>query len=135
MQLSTNFTSAEMTHTDTNIVNVANLAQFNNLKLLVTNVLQPARDALKMPIHVNSGFRNKKVNAKVNGATNSQHMRGQAADIKCSDNAKLFSIIFESQNFDQLIWEMGDSKQPDWVHVSYNSAHNRKEIFYNNDRL
>lgn len=33
------------------------------------------------PIHINSGYRCKKHNAEVGGATESQHMLGKAADI------------------------------------------------------
>jgi hypothetical protein len=31
-------------------------------------------------------------------------------------------------DFDQIIWEFGDDKNPDWVHVSYKSTGNRKQL-------
>ena len=31
----------------------------------------------------------------------------------------MFNYIRENLNFDQIIWEFGDDKNPDWVHISY----------------
>jgi hypothetical protein len=42
----------------------------------------------------------------------------------------LFFYILDNLDYDQLIWERGDDKEPNWVHVSYNSlnaAKNRKQ--------
>jgi len=44
------------------------------------------------------------------------------------DNAILFLRIKENDLFDQLIWEFGDDKNPDWVHVSYKKEGNRSEV-------
>ena len=43
--------------------------------------LQVLRDYLGKPIHVNSGYRSPKYNAKVGGAKNSQHLKAKASDI------------------------------------------------------
>ena len=43
--------------------------------------LQVLRDYLGKPIHVNSGYRSPKYNAKVGGAKNSQHPKAKAGDI------------------------------------------------------
>ncbi len=62
----------------------------------------------------------------------SQHCYGQALDIDGEmtgvDNAKIFEYIKDNLEFDQLIWEFGDSKKPAWVHVSYKAEGNRGEI-------
>jgi hypothetical protein len=34
-------------------------------------------------------------------------------------NAQIFHFIKDTLNFDQLIWEFGTDKNPDWVHVSF----------------
>ena len=120
-----NFTLKELCVTKTGIHNEPNAEQKEALRLLAVNILQPARDALG-PIRVTSGFRNAKVNAAVGGSRSSQHMKGEAADLQCDDNAALFKFI-KTLEFDQLIWEFGDKEQPDWVHVSYASK-NRKEV-------
>lgn len=120
-----NFTLKELCVTKTGIHNEPNAEQKEALRLLAVNILQPARDALG-PIRVTSGFRNAKVNAAIGGSRTSQHMKGEAADLQCDDNAALFKFI-KTLEFDQLIWEFGDKEQPDWVHVSYASK-NRKEV-------
>ena len=120
-----NFTLKELCVTKTGIHNEPNAEQKESLRLLAVNILQPARDALGA-ITVTSGFRNAKVNAAIGGSRSSQHMKGEAADLQCDDNAALFNFI-KTLEFDQLIWEFGDKEQPDWVHVSF-SKRNRKEV-------
>ena len=44
-------------------------------------------------------------------------------------NAEIFNYIKNNLSFDQLIWEFGTDKNPDWVHVSYESTgKQRKQI-------
>ena len=74
-----------------------------NIVALVENVLDPAREKFGKPITVNSGYRCPKYNAAVGGVANSQHMRGEAADITSADNEQLAKIIEENARFDQLI--------------------------------
>ena len=103
-------------------------AQLENLKQLVTHVLQPLREAYGQAVRVTSGFRSIRVNAGVGGVTTSQHIKGEAADLVCRDNATIFRIIRDRLPFDQLIWEKGDDMEPDWVHVSYKQSGNRREV-------
>lgn len=105
-----------------------------NLKALVTEVLEPARQRLGIPIMVNSGYRCPKHNAEVGGVANSQHMKGEAADIAPAgfgfqdsgfkeELKRLGRIIVEGANFDQLII------YPTFLHVSYKRyGNNRKQI-------
>ena len=90
-------------------------------------VLDPAREEFGQPIKVTSGFRSEELNKKIGGAKNSQHMFGEAADIQCSDNKKLFRILADME-FDQLIYEFGTDDQPAWVHVSYSRKKNRNQL-------
>lgn len=103
-----------------------------NLEALVSNVLDPLREAFGKPVIVNSGYRSNLLNDAVGGAKNSQHTRGEAADITAQDvrdNLKLFEIIRETLPFDQLIWEKGTRTYPAWVHVSFKkNGINRKQI-------
>jgi zinc D-Ala-D-Ala carboxypeptidase len=131
MYISRNFTMEEMVHTDTGLPNEPGQREKQALTDLVNNVLQPARNILNMQIKINSGYRSPAVNTKVKGSKTSRHMKGEAADLDCADNAKLFNIIRDIiKNYDQLIWEKGDKNQPDWVHVSW-CHNNRKQIIYN----
>jgi len=97
------FTIKELCKTSHKVENVPNQNQINNLMYLTEKVLDPAREELDKAVTVNSGFRSKKLNAIVGGSTTSQHSRGEAADLKCSDNKKLFNIIKDQNKFDQLI--------------------------------
>lgn len=122
MLLSKNFSLEELVVTNSKLPNVPTATEVNNLKLLVINVLQPLRDMYGQTIHVNSGYRSPAVNKAIGGAPTSQHCTGQAADLDCADNAKLFHLIANFFDFDQLIWEGGNDTQPSWVHVSYRSS-------------
>ena len=94
---------------------------------LVDNVLDPLREWYGKPITVNSGYRCPELNERVKGSSNSQHMKGEAADITTGskeENKKLFDYIKEHLTFDQLI----DESNFTWLHVSYSSARNRKQV-------
>ena len=96
-----------------------------NLMALVENVLEPAREKLGGPIIVNSGYRCVRYNRDVGGVANSQHLRGEAADIRCADNKRLAKIIVEAGRFDQLII------YPTFIHVSFKRlGANRKQVLY-----
>jgi len=97
-----------------------------NLELLTVNILQPLRDVVRSQVHISSAYRCARVNKAVNGARNSQHMVGQAADILNYEygNEYLFRKIQELDlPFDQLINEFSFA----WVHVSF-GPQNRKQI-------
>ena len=101
----------------------------DNLDKLIDNVLDPLRELYGKPIIVNSGYRSFKLNKAVGGAKNSQHLVGQASDIRTVQNTKesnkeLFDLIKNSKlPFDQLINEYDYN----WVHVSY-SPRNRRQV-------
>ena len=112
------FTLEELTKTNSGPDNKPNVIQVYNLGLLVENILDPLRFLFGEPITVNSAFRSPEANKAVGGVSTSAHLRGQAADITCSDNLKLFKMLHEDFNFTQLIWERGKDT-PQWIHVSY----------------
>jgi len=130
--LSKNFALEEFTRSTTankkGISNQPGPAEIANLAALVQNVLQPLRDAVGFPINITSGYRSPMLNQAIGGATNSQHTKGQAADLVSQDNAKLFNTIMTTLPFDQLIWEAGNDSQPEWVHVSFKPSFNRKQV-------
>lgn len=101
----------------------------DNLNKLIDNVLDPLRELYGKPIIVNSGYRCIKLNKAIGGAKNSQHLVGQASDIRTVQNTKesnkeLFDLIKNSKlPFDQLINEYDYN----WVHVSY-SPRNRRQV-------
>ena len=76
----------------------------DNIRALVFNVLQPLRDACGHPLRVNSGYRSMVLNKAVKGAANSQHTRGEAADIHEDNPFTLAWLVLHiGLPFDQLI--------------------------------
>ena len=99
-----------------------------NIEALVEAVLDPARERFGQPIVVNSGYRCPRHNAAVGGVPNSQHMRGEAADVSAGSaqaSREVGKIIEQLGKFDQLIY------YPTFVHVSWKRiGKNRKQIIY-----
>lgn len=126
------FTIAELCRSNTAdkyaIDNRCKMEHVANLTALVDNVLDPLREAYGKPIIINSGFRCEALNRKVKGASNSDHLRGMAADISGGsqkENRRLFYLIQElGLPFKQLIDEKGFA----WVHVSYDANNLKKQI-------
>jgi hypothetical protein len=112
------------------ISNQPNEQELSNMKLVAENCFEPLRKMWGKPIKVNSFFRSQSLNQLVGGSPLSQHTKGQAIDITTgtkSDNKKLFELA-KTLDFDQLIWEYGDSTGPYWVHISFKNNNNRKQI-------
>jgi len=139
--ISKNFTLEELTASATakakGIRNVPGQTDIINLCALVHNVLQPLRNWWGRPIKIGSGFRSLALNNAVGGVHNSQHMRGEAADLCIEGDLKQgrewFNWIKNHCDFDQLIWEH-NSKDSYWVHVSYRAdGKNRRQAI--NDLL
>jgi len=131
MKLSEHFTLDEFTFSELatrhNIKNEPTATEVSNMAALCQNCLEEIRYGLnavkgkEIPISIISGFRNKETNRLANGAKRSQHLKGQAADIRAKGipPQELYSIIRKliSQNkfiVDQLILEFNS-----WVHISY----------------
>jgi len=95
-------------------------------------VFEPIRTHFDEPIRVNSFFRSAALNKTIGGSTTSQHCKGEAIDINATKgitNKQLYNYIKNNLEFDQLIWEFGTDKEPDWVHVSYTTAKpNRNQL-------
>ena len=136
MKLSEHLDLAEVTRSDyakrNGINNMPNAEHTENLIDLANKIFEPIRKHFNKPIHISSGYRSKELNAKIGGANNSQHTKGQAIDIDQGDrkqNMEIFDFIKNNLEFDQLILEHPVDGLPDWIHVSYDTnAKQRKEI-------
>lgn len=111
------------------IPNVPGENEREALEVLVLALLDPLREIWGAPIYVNSGYRSPALNKAVGGVANSQHIKGQAADIttgKAESNRKLLALIRDGGfDFDQLIDEADET----WIHVSYVSpSENRRQV-------
>ena len=136
------FTIEEMYASDTakrlGIDNKPSTQKMINLVYLCAHVLEPLRVAMNEPIKIGSGYRCEKLNKAVGGVYNSQHLKGQAADL-CIDGdikkgKRLFNYIKDHLPFDQLIWEHNPKTGSYWVHVSYvfpDFGKNRRKVINN----
>lgn len=129
MNLSKDFLLHEFTSSQTaarlgrEVVAGADIVQA--LTLLCLNVLQPLRDAIGVTISISSGYRPTWLNIIVGGSATSQHVQGEAADIKAvgyTPMALCQKLIDLDLPFDQVISEFDQ-----WTHVSY-SPRNRRSV-------
>ncbi len=89
-----------------------------NLQKLCVLVLQPLRDTIGSPVYINSGYRSKRLNARVGGVPNSRHLQGKAVDIHCDnlDYAKvIFDLLRQNKYVDKVLIER--IRHSVWVHV------------------
>ena len=134
MKLTKNFSLEEMYRSDTaQRCGIDNKPQteevVENLRALCTEVLQPLRDHLGKPVVVSSGYRCKDLNKKVGGVENSQHLKGEAADIKVRDREELIDVmryIMDETDVDQLIREKSGATE--WVHLSHKRNGNNRRM-------
>ena len=131
MKLSEHFSLEEMSRSDyavrNGINNEPSEAVIENMRQLCVNVLEPLREIVKKPIHINSGYRSPEVNTGIGGSKTSQHCEGKAADITVHGMTidELFDIASKSMQYDQVIHEFGR-----WVHISFNGSTNRKQMLW-----
>ena len=129
MRLSKNFTYEELTHSNVaerrGITNRPKTKEeekkvIENLRNLCLEVLQPLRDYVGAPVHINSGYRCKALNLAVGGVKNSQHSRGEAADIRIASpkqGREWAAWIEDNCRFDQMLLERNKNGGV-WLHVS-----------------
>ena len=131
MKLSQYFKLEEFEFSDTakiyNIDNSIPKELIPNIVRLHDNVLYPLRKLIGHPVNITSGYRCEALNHLVGGVSTSQHANGEAADITVTgqSNTAVVNRIRKNCDFDQLILEQIGGTQ--WVHVSYNFDHNRKQ--------
>ena len=117
-QLTAHFTLAELTVTEHRDLDNTPPPEIVDKLVLVAQLLERIRTLSGCPIAVNSGYRCPELNQAVGGASNSQHMKGEAADIHAigmsvMDLTKLVDANKVDLGVDQVILEFGR-----WVHVS-----------------
>jgi len=138
MKLSNYLSLAEVTRSDTakrnGISNEPTAEHLENLKVIAVEVFDKVREYFGVPIFVSSGYRSAALNKAIGGSSTSDHNLGRALDLDQDGhgngvtNADVFKFIKDNLEFDQLIWEFGTDKNPDWVHVGYRKGANRKQI-------
>ena len=134
MRLSKNFVLSEITRSNTakrlGISNEPTKKHMEGIQRIITNLVQPMRDALG-PIRISSGYRNPQLNRAIGGSAKSQHCKGEALDLQfwkegemC--NKEIYDWVIKSGiEFDQMINEFDYA----WIHISLkNGGKNRRMI-------
>lgn len=163
LRLTEHFKLSEFTRSATatarKIDNTPSQEVISNLKALCQNVLEPLRAYANesspskgdkrgsVPIIIGSGYRSPALNKAVGGVKNSQHMTGEAADIRLprtpyidwGDNLahtdmsvayRWLDFLEHHTDFDQLILEHSHGEY--WIHVSCraNKRKNRHQVIH-----
>jgi hypothetical protein len=107
--------------------------QLEAMQYVATEIFERVRAHFKTPIAITSFFRSPTLNKAIGGSTTSQHCKGEAIDMDADvfggvTNKHIFDFVKDNLDFDQLIWEFGTSKNPDWVHVSIVKGLNKRQI-------
>ena len=116
IKLSQHFLLSEFLNLKKYPENIPTMQVVANLTYGCHLLLEPARQVVG-PIIINSGFRCEAVNRRVGGVRNSQHLIGQAADIRPKDPAqfqRLVDFLKAHALTDQLL--TGST----WLHLSWN---------------
>lgn len=142
MKLSKNFTLNEFTNSETAKKNGYS-EQFNpdakiieNLNFGALNIAEPIRNEFGS-FAPTVAYRCARLNKKIGGSLTSMHNTGEAFDetfIKDGINisAKIFFWLLKSNlPFTELIWERGDSKNPNWLHIGWRKQANKEILVFN----
>ena len=121
MQITEHFTVEEFERSSTaDRLGIDNRMPAALLPNLCEVVLEPLRAYAGKPIVISSGYRCPALNRAVGGASQSQHLRGEAADLhlpSIAEGRAWFRWLMDNTTFDQLIWEH-NRQGTYWIHVS-----------------
>ena len=135
MHISPHFTLSELTRSQTamrrGLDNQPSPAALLALHDLARHILDPIRLHFG-PFSPSSCYRSAALNRAIGSTARSQHVMGEAADIKIAaiSNRALLDFIAAELPFDQLILEFlkADDPHHGWLHVSYRREQQRGEI-------
>ena len=66
----------------------------DDISIELVERIQSIREIMGKPIHINSGVRCSHHNAKVGGSGESEHLTGEAVDIRCEDSPSRHELLF-----------------------------------------
>lgn len=119
-QLTEHFTLEELTFSSTaqrlGIDNTPSLETVSHLTTLAMG-LEKIRTLLGYPLHIDSGYRCEALNREVNGARNSAHLTGYAADFICQQFGTPQQIVRAINASGIVVDQM--IEEGTWVHVSF----------------
>lgn len=136
--ISKNFSYAEFEASPTakakHIVNVITTFEIRDaVKALTLSVLQPLRDIYGKPMEINSGYRSPRLNAEVGGVPTSQHVKGEAADIKTGNQTESYRLARLAKTTPSIMREIDQLiVYETFIHISHRRiGPQRNQILYN----
>lgn len=139
MKLTEHFTLEELTNSPTaNRLHIDNFPSDTIISSLMelSQLLEKIRNIYNKPIVVTSGYRCEKLNKAVGGVKTSQHMKGEAADIRSlsntrKDNKELFDLIVKMvKSNDIYVGQVIDEYNYNWIHISTPHLTNNNQILH-----
>ena len=139
MKLTEHFTLEELTNSPTaNGLHIDNFPSDTIISSLMelSELLEKVRTIYSKPIVVTSGYRCEKLNKAVGGVKTSQHMKGEAADIRSlsntrKDNKELFDLIVKMvKSNDIYVGQVIDEYNYNWIHISTPHLTNNNQILH-----
>lgn len=125
------------------IDNTPTFRQMLVIERMAREFFEPLREALAVPIRINSLYRCKELNRRIGGSPQSDHMiEADTAAIDLDDsysrrtgvtNRDIFLYIQKHLPYYKMIWEYEDvptaagERSPRWVHVSYSTSAARNQ--------
>lgn len=108
-------------YTSVQVNNTPSNSALKAMSELDKNILTPITDEFGV-MYITSCYRSPAVNSAIGGSTTSQHKYGEAVDFISVRGGKSLSEVFtwiaDNLTFGQLIWELGNDNNPQWIHVS-----------------
>lgn len=136
--ISKNFSYAEFEASPTakakHITNVITAFEIRDaVKALTLSVLQPLRDIYGKPMEINSGYRCPRLNAEVGGVPTSQHVKGEAADIKTGNQTESYRLARLAKTTPSIMREIDQLiVYETFIHISHRRiGPQRNQILYN----
>jgi hypothetical protein len=144
MKLSTNFTLAEFTNSET-AKKEGYSEQFTpsseiieNLKFGALNIAEKIRTEFGS-FAPTVAYRCQRLNTKLKGSLHSMHSTGQAFDETFLRNgvnisSEVFFWLIKNKHkipFTELIWEKGDNNNPNWLHIGWKPQKEQEILVFN----
>ncbi len=144
MNLSDNFTLSEFTNSET-AKKEGYMEQFNpsekiieNLKFGANKIAEPIREFIG-GFSPTVAYRCKRLNDKIGGSNTSMHSTGEAFDetfiVKGKNvSASVFFFLVKNRKlipFTELIWEKGNSENPNWLHICWKKQMVQEILVFN----
>jgi hypothetical protein len=144
MKLSQNFTLAEFTNSET-AKKEGYSEQFTPDSQIIENLSYGALNiAEKIRTKFGSfaptvAYRCERLNKKIGGSSTSMHVTGEAFDETFLRNgvnisSEVFFWLVKNKDkipFTELIWEKGDSKNPNWLHIGWRKQSQKEILVFN----